>query len=89
MKQLYTKLNQSIHVEWLTRILITINLIFSVTVEDEHYFPLIIIGLSLISLWLYCYKNKLIALFPLFIGFLDTFFKFLKYNFLVVPISTS
>jgi hypothetical protein len=59
---LYKTLNASIYTDWLCKILITVNLIRAHLIDPEIYsdaFPDIVVGITIIALWLYFFKLRL------------------------------
>jgi len=67
-KEKYTSVNNSRFIEWLCRILITANLVLAGLQTDEHWYPADVVALTIIALWAYFLKGKLLSLVPLLMG---------------------
>jgi hypothetical protein len=61
----YIKFNNSVFLDWTIRILFTLSIIPLALHTYDHYQPLIIVVMSLLSIWLYFIKWRLVALIPL------------------------
>lgn len=67
-KQIYQTLNHSLLTEWSCRILITLSIVYATINSQSHSYPDAANALMLIALWLYFFKQKFIALFPLLLA---------------------
>lgn len=68
VKGIYYKLNHSLITEWSFRIFITLSIVYATINYQDHSYPDVANALTLISLWLYFFKQKFIALFPLLLA---------------------
>jgi hypothetical protein len=61
-------------IEWACRILFTINILLpGINYDDGHYYPLDVLVLVIVSLWLYFFRLKLLALVPLLFALLVSY----------------
>jgi hypothetical protein len=70
----YKKVNNSVWTEWIFRILISLVFIKNVVVIQEEYYPDSAWAPTLIALWLYFFKQRLIGLIPLILAMLIHYF---------------
>lgn len=64
----YLRANNSKVVDWISKILISLNLLFSLGQTQDHFYPDMNIAISLVCLWLYFLRFKLIPIFLLLLG---------------------
>lgn len=71
----YKRLNSSRIIDWTIRLLFTINLFPVGIYIYPHYEPIIIVVLSIISVWFYFFNWKLASLIPqLYLTFFNVLF---------------
>jgi hypothetical protein len=66
--QKHKAINNSRFVDWVCRILISIDLLMIIGTIPDHFYPDMIIAFVLIAFWLYLLRARLIALLPLLFG---------------------
>jgi len=49
-------------IEWMFRILFSINILMPAFTYDEHYYTIIVLGFSVVGFWLYVARLKVFAL---------------------------
>ena len=48
-------------IEWMFRILFSINILMPAFTYDEHYYTIIVLGFSVVAFWLYIARLKVFA----------------------------
>ena len=64
----YLTANKSKFVDWTSKILISINLLLTLGPIPDHYYPDINIAISLVGLWFYFLRIKLLSVVLLVFG---------------------
>ena len=72
----WRRINSSLWTEWIYRILFSIAFVLTVIVIQEEHFPDACWLMIFVSIWLYFFKLKIVAIIPLIFALLLHYFMF-------------